>query len=139
MEPVNVPLLEKVRDLILATPRSINMDKWLDVDMQEDETACGTTACIAGHVLLCSGFHVKNHYFADQNGHIMSFERVPKEAALLIGGEAPEGSHPLFWQHRWPGDFQERLWRAEGPKEYAEIVAEVIDNYIANPWPVRRD
>ena len=73
---MNTDLLNKALDAILAKPDKWNQDQWLgqvpvdkipDAMLDKIETGadamCGTTACLAGHVLLASGkYEVKIGY-----------------------------------------------------------------------------
>jgi hypothetical protein len=49
---INEPLLRAVVDRIIADPDSLDMSNWVK------DTACGTTACVAGHTVLEAGCRV---------------------------------------------------------------------------------
>jgi hypothetical protein len=57
---MNVELAKLVLKQITTHPDTFRMNEWIA------ETPCGTTACIAGHVLLLSGYTYNRHLLPDQ-------------------------------------------------------------------------
>jgi hypothetical protein len=55
---VNVKLLRKVRKFIAEEPRRLKMRhwgiKWAPQDLDDTLPSCGTTACLAGHIILAA-------------------------------------------------------------------------------------
>jgi hypothetical protein len=123
---LNVELLNKVKDAILAHPEQFNMDEWVG------RGACGTTACIAGWccALSLGGLErVRTRYF-DFSRHY----NVKREAQDLLGIQVPEEeddvTYELFYSSKWPIDLDRRYQDAETPLEKAQVAAERIDRFI---------
>src|SRR5690349_20445949 len=56
-QTINVPLLKKVRALVLREPERVDQTWWLQRLSSDDETTtvvpqCGTIGCIAGHAVM---------------------------------------------------------------------------------------
>ncbi len=81
----NVALLREVQECIRKEPKSFYMGWWYI------ETSCGTTACIAGHVLIASGLN-PNHF--DPQGTAAKLLRITWDQA-----------HRLFHSINWPRPF----------------------------------
>ena len=59
LAPGGKALLRKALAAIKAYPKSFHMDGWLDHDpvvKRPRKPYCGTTACLAGHIVLAAGF-----------------------------------------------------------------------------------
>ena len=107
---MNVELLEKVKAAILKDPGSFNMSDW----------DCGTTACIAGHVMRLNGQSM--HCSLINSGHVarlLGLDKLQAEALFYVGG--------------WPTKFQEAYGKASDRQDnvrMAAVAAERIDHFI---------
>lgn len=105
---MNVELLQKVKEKILAEPSAVDMDLW---SSPSSSTPCGTVACIGGWALLLA----------------------PKSPGLipvrtLLDIDKSEASKLFF---NWPLELLFALNRySHGTPEYAAIVAARIDRFI---------
>lgn len=108
---MNVELLQKVKEKILAEPTAVNMDDWC---FSSNKTPCGTVACIAGWACVLS--EVKDH-FRDEAPIFLKLNRI--------------NSGNLFYISQWPEELYEKLIKqVPGTPEYAAIVAARIDRFI---------
>lgn len=133
MTPSNVQLLKKVREMILAEPRKLNMDVWLDnfrppnhAGMPPNHAGmppCGTIGCIAGWALIIhyGDFKQCGHYLKIGDYQVKT-GRVGHEAARLLGLDDYEADR--LFQHRVVTDY------APGTLGYAEEVVKRIDALI---------
>ncbi len=122
---INVSLLEKVKEAVLANPNRVNMEKWFGAEiaggvyttsLEMFKNDCNTTACIAGWaIFLGNPNNVDYAHFA---------------AADLLGLDLPT-SDKLFLSHYWPRKFYSLLLSAKTQEEYAQVVADRIDHFIA--------
>lgn len=136
---MNIELLQKVKQAILDEPRKMDMNVWFDRFWADEEEKvrvlrllgkeeaqlppCGTIGCIAGwSVLLGSSM---------DPGELV---HVGSTAARLLDLDF-EQAYDLFHTTTWPSDLREKLSDSEpGTIEYAQVVAEAIDRYIAGDW-----
>lgn len=110
---MNSELLLKVRDHILEEPKRCDMSDWI---RRSKQSPCGTIACIAGWACVLSG------------KRDTPYNDVPRVAGELLG--LPE-TESLFLADDWPADLREELYSEDpGSKEYAEIVARRIDEFL---------
>lgn len=114
-----VSLLRQVQQEIRRKPRSFYMLSW------RVERWCGSTMCIAGHLL-------------ERCGEPISFIGNNSVGAELLGVDY-KAAAALFHVDEWPRDlamreaFHRRRWgHAE---EYAEVACERIDRFIAEHRP----
>jgi hypothetical protein len=142
---MNTELLLKVKEEILAEPRKLQMDAWLwpaddfsDVKSPEEMPPCGTIGCIAGWTVAIAR--------AEAEG-IAPLELAEQHRALTLDVSIRTAAKDLLGLKRerlffhddeasecWPGEFVERLEKeAPGTPGYARVVADVIDDLIANP------
>lgn len=123
---MNVPLLRKVQQRILAEPEQFNMDTWgvrpdgvgaFKFDIVED--ACGTAACIGGHALLIASPKLSGlaYHYTDEAAAI-ALELPPYEAAVL------------FYVGNWPWKYADAYLAAETREERAKIASDRIDDFI---------
>jgi len=128
---MNVELLLKVKERILAHPNRFMMNSWLvtryrqgdyfTADDHETEILfdnCGTAACIGGWTCLIAS---QQKYKDIKDFH--------SEAARLLEIGYSE-SEELFAVGYWPNKFQVRYLKATTQEKRAQIAAERIDYYI---------
>lgn len=109
---MNVELLGKIKDLILAEPEKLNMDHWTPVER------CGTACCIAGWACVLGGVtRTRAIYTADT-------------ARELLGLNF-EDSQRLFFPDGWPKQFTPEEDDFEYNVITAEQAANRIDHFIA--------
>lgn len=121
---MNVELLQKVKQQILAEPHRFNMLKWIgNRDNEEFYSTdnfyhyCGTTACIAGWTVLLST--------KDRLVHYEIFDR-----ALQFLDISFDEAEKLFYAHSWDReDFCE--YDAADIIGKSIVAARVIDKFIA--------
>jgi hypothetical protein len=138
---MNVELLLKVKQAILDEPARMNMEVFVDdsdgyINL-DHQPACGTVGCIAGWAVLLD--HVGRD--SSPEGIMKAYKAVADksvedEAHKVLGLGPAQYMHPLFYPwNKWPEDLRIRLAREEpGTEEYAQVVADAIDRYIAHPW-----
>lgn len=108
---MNVELLQKVKEKVLAEPEALDMGTWLDRYPE-----CGTVGCIAGWACALSG-------------HVPETDREVEIRALsLLGLPFEELFYPQDWPPRHQVVLAEHAPRTSG---YAAAVAAAIDDYIA--------
>jgi hypothetical protein len=139
LKPEAVALLQRVKAHILEEPLRLNMDNWRTTNIQddayfdEDEHAgippCRTVACIAGWAVGLGAKRpgaVKN-----VKDYALKLLGLPKDYSA--GEDWMEGSTRLFHPLDWPADLRRKLPEVGGTPEYAAVVAEAIDRFIASP------
>jgi hypothetical protein len=129
--PLNVKLLRKVKEHILAEPNRLQMEEWIersepgkfiyDYDAEVTVPACGTTACIAGWTCLLE----KGMEFDAPD-----CDRIPEEASKLLGVTEEETSG-LFYVNEWPRGIGKRFEESQDIHERASLAARRIDQFIA--------
>jgi len=115
-----IDLLNKAAISILDEPTKFDMRMWA----QEDEKSpCGTTACIAGHILSQ----------AKQLSSLKELYRfdVEDKAMEAMGMEMGAESTRLFFRSSWPADFFHAHIYAETPEDRADIAFWRIQHFIA--------
>lgn len=148
---MNIELLQRVKQHILAEPRRLNMGTWVSTvgktvpafagvygRDEADLPPCGTVACVAGWAVLLSRFNGKPEEYA-------AFMRerntlFPDSLTSSIGQEelglSPSQMETLFYVGRWPERFRVAHGQAEENGDYqamAQITADRIDYMIAEP------
>lgn len=132
---MNVKLLLKVKEAVLAEPKRLNMWKWLSVYNREENPegpSCGTVGCISGWACVLAEKEV---------GHLKTFKGAARrlereyrygsaEGARVIGLTENQAAE-LFAPLSWPDDL-DLCDTEEGTPEHAQIVAKGIDRFIAN-------
>lgn len=130
---MNIPLLRKVSEHILAEPRRVNMNIGLyqfgDVSIpgwHRNKPPCGTIGCIAGWAARLSGTLLPSGgSAADWEGGI---EDSARKALDLTYSQTRRLFHPENWTH----DAYRALDRYEpGTPNYARAVADYIEDFIA--------
>lgn len=135
---MNTELLLKVKAVILEEPKRVDMDLWIRecAEGENNGPACKTVGCISGWAVLIDG---------------MRAWRVKRPLTVLrrmrkSGGPGADGfqsgrellalnlrqANALFFDNEWPSDLRRRLAdEYSGTPEYAAVVAEAIDRFIA--------
>jgi hypothetical protein len=123
-----VEALLQVKAQKLAEPESLNMGVWIQT---ECDTPCGTVSCIAGQLII-NKFIEENS--ADSNLNDLALEAYASQAASKILGFTDDEwniTEDLFHRNYWPVDLHNAYARAaENSKERAEILGQVIDQFI---------
>jgi len=138
---MNVELLEKAKQFLLAHPEHFDMDKGLG----DLETGCGTTACLAGTVCLLA---LEDPLAAYRDGNpwqvwsqsVLSEEELEKEdnvwrsvkqKAIELLDVSEIQANRLFFVFTWHNDFRARHITAKTPEEKAAIASEYINYFIS--------
>jgi hypothetical protein len=147
---MNTELLLKVKEEILAEPRKLHMDTWLwdardylevgeGVGVPEERMPpCKTVGCIAGWAVAASDPRPPSEVAEDARMSF-GFDDVAKRAQSLLGLKSRKLFHhdeeaAGFSHDFWPEEFTARLEKEiSGTPGYARVVADVIDDLIANP------
>jgi hypothetical protein len=133
---MNVELMKKVRERVLAEPHRVNMGNWITYKNKRAMRmlrkalgmSCKTTCCIAAHIIEVDG------------GDVPSYSQsLPGEIARVLSGITLTESaylfylHQLKW-HRLGSPYRDLALRlsmfSPGTPEYAQVVAEAIDRCI---------
>lgn len=111
----NTELGRKIIDIIDTEPERFEMGHWGEV------TECGTTACIAGHAMLLSGYtyNVVHDRYERPSGTVVLHEA--REAAKLLGMDEAEPFYPAA-----DGNVMAMLWydMKGGPDRFRKLVEE---------------
>lgn len=120
---MNIELLRKVQEQIMAEPKRLNMQFFI---MKRENSknylrqwpACGTVGCIAGWTVQMSGFAYEHD------------SSVGVKAAALLDITFSQADR-LFHVHFWPERFRNsiRIFPPQSP-EYALVTKERIDYFI---------
>lgn len=116
---MNTELLLKVRDAILAEPLKFDMTSWFDLD---EESPCGTVACIAGHAIAIS------HKWKKLKTGLRYTLYPPDEAQVLLDISDTQ-RYNLFVYREWPNQFVVRFLASTTPLQRAKVAAARI-NYM---------
>jgi len=117
---MNIPLLRKVQAAILDEPLKFNMRMWF---IRDDDSPCGTTACIAGHAIAIS-----NHFGSLGDGLRLDIDEH-KTAARKLGLKISAAAK-LFYVGDWPKHIRAKYRRCRLPKSRARIAVERIEHFI---------
>mgnify|MGYP001601442776 CR=1 FL=1 len=132
---MNTKLLREVEKEILAEPRRLRMDSWVERVYGKGETMppCGTTACIAGFAtILHKGMpDYVNKDFKARAWYLLDYAPVNYEGyamdALQLGSEQAER---LFYVSSWPEKFLAAWEQASTPLRRAEVAVARIEHFI---------
>jgi hypothetical protein len=125
---MNVELLLKVKDYILAHPAELAMLDWV----------CGTQACIAGHA-VCLTYEKQPAEFRTSSNLSNYLYRVGRtgiiaEVHRLFGFEYSPGDRTqldnLLYLDAWPAKFYDSYCAVETNWERAAVTAERIQFFI---------
>lgn len=125
---MNIPLLQQVRDAILAEPTKFDMSGWFQRDV---ESPCGTTACIAGHgfaILYQTETLTKADELYNRECIIILLHMTNKFDLTSIQAAN------LFFDENWPDQFRYAYQYAtqdDDRTKMAKIAADRIDYLIA--------
>ena len=140
---MNIELLLRVKQSILDEPKRVDMLEWATPPTRATKhrkqrlrpTApsappCNTVGCIAGWTIL-NGLKDPARA-ARRMREKLGFEGYAYAARIKLGLLASE-SDRLFFPRNWPERFERRLnVLAPGTPEYAQVVADRIDCFIAS-------
>jgi hypothetical protein len=116
---MNVELLRKVEEKILAEPSRFDMSTFVD------RGVCGTTYCIGGWAATLSGKEVSNKYHKDDS-------KDPGQEEL---GLTDEEADRLFYTNCWPEEFLPEGWQETDDDVSESITArqavDRIEHFIA--------
>ncbi len=136
--PLNVALLQTVKQHIVADPGNLSMLNWI-----RHAGECGTTACIAGWIVVFSepGESLEDREVkaivirAESHGDL----RFANLAATRIGYPRSGANCPLFYVDDWPRDLTLRWAGAKTAADAAAAAAEAIDRFIAGNGSFRQE
>lgn len=124
---MNVELLQRVKAQILAEPNRFDMSSWMldendnDIYTTQLFQECGSTACIAGWLVLLG------------SDRVVRGEEMADVAAELLGVDV-RVAETLFYHYEWEEKLKERYEFAlnvtESKTDRAKIAAEAIDDFI---------
>ena len=122
--PVNVDLLQQVKQHILDHPEQFSMCGWIYKGSE-----CGTIACVAGWAYI---LHQRN---TNQTPTLPEEweESAINEVAALLGLATKNRFKRLFYTNYWHEDWRRRWWLSN-TREEVQIAAEYID-YICGIEP----
>ena len=131
---MNKNLLEKVKEMILANPENLSLDTWCQGRLKADNPTynCGSTACIAGHIVLITRGELSQEDAFTFGDYI---ENPVFMFARLELGISQEKAAALFLEWEWPMKFRNAISRCArfcDSKIYAQVVADRIDHFIEN-------
>lgn len=130
---MNIPLLEQAKNAILDEPSRLGMAEYF---APSSTSPCGTTACIAGHVIMVDRLREDKKTFRNKK-HIKSIKwfseygmtsgRHAKDLLDLTEGER----FKLFHVVNWPEQYRVKYENARSAESRARITAKRIDCFIA--------
>lgn len=118
---LNVKLLRKVRDKILAEPDQFEMSQWFTQSTGWKIPNCGTAACIAGWTIAVSNRKKPSEFLTARN--------IQDTALELLGIEDQDG-WDLFSVSSWPKKYMDRFFVTPSRRGRARITAQRINAYI---------
>lgn len=121
----NKRLLLKTAKRIEEIPESYDQSTWVE---HSDKSPCGTVACLAGELIICSERKVTAGI-----EKLWAIELSPKlvsTAAAESAGLDHEERMRLFLDARWPKPFSTRYSRARSQRGRANAAAALL-RYIA--------
>jgi hypothetical protein len=128
---VNVPMLQKIKEVILAQPKRVEMYDWLrHRSPKRGGPVCGNVGCIAGWACLLSEkegrtLAAKGRALIDRYRYT-DYKTNGREALDLSREQADR----LFFLDVWSKRLAEEYDRARTPKGRARVVARRIDLFI---------
>lgn len=135
---MNVKLLRQVKRAILAHPTQVRMDTLFShfSPVHSKVGGCGTAGCIAGWAtFLVDKKKSKNPkaYTLDKASRRSSDNIAKARRALCLADFGQLQS--LFYLEGWPDQFANALGKAKTAKQYAQVVADRIDDFIEENQP----
>lgn len=95
---LNEPLMRAVVDRIIADPKSLDMSEWVK------ESACGTSACVAGFAILESECTIYANYLGRVFDVILPGSAAlltPQVAAANLLGLSTDDAYQMFHEYYW--------------------------------------
>lgn len=126
----NRRLLLKTAKWIEEIPESYDQKVW---EKDSDESPCGTAACLAGELIICSERSVVKGIKKLRSGHFLpNFISTPAMANKLAGLTTDEG-YALFAEDvdKWPAQFRSRYRAAKTQLGRAKAAAALL-RYLAD-------
>lgn len=128
---MNVELLKRVADVIVARPHDFQM-RFVALDLNDDyqdevmqpELSCGTACCIAGWALCLD----RSCDLTAMNWHEPGYILLRRAARVLGIHAYPEA---IFMRDDWPADYRDSYYAAKTDQERAQVAYERIHHYIA--------
>lgn len=130
-------LLKRAVAAILERPKTFDMDDWMyhNESVRGKEPYCGTTACLAGHVVLAAGLKATimgGYQWPDIPARLR--KRLPEHFVYSIKTLAEEllgidDSGRLFYVGDWPEQFA-GPYREAGLRKRASILARRVEHYL---------
>lgn len=118
---MNVKLLRKIKELILAEPKRLDMDTYGDRVLPiAGGPKCGTAACICGWAVILKQ-RIPRKYDAPMPSIGIEDGKVVLE---ISDSEAAR----LFFDESWPCQFRDYI--ADGSAKSAKIAAKRIEHFI---------
>jgi len=127
---MNVPLLKKVGQAIMAEPRWFDMTWWIDTT--SDKAPCGTTACIGGFAILLSKIkgRLTEKTWATTANKIPQKSYMPRYTATVLLDLDKDQAFRLFDINHWPYKFTVAYQAADRPERRAKAAADRIEFFI---------
>lgn len=127
---MNLELVKKVKAAILAEPKAVNMNHFVNCsgDADHKEGFCGTTGCIAGHAMLQAGLgkFLKSYRFDIHADEL---------AAGLLGIPHTEADRLFYFDRVETGPYADLAvalqQKKPGTRDYARICAKALDRLVA--------
>ncbi len=147
-----IAILVEVKARILSRPKTFDMNEWFG------ETDCGSTGCIAGHIIaIAEGKDLETlHCHFSQFHYADNLILTPRaHATMLLFSSDIENwkttrwdmrttvsvaSNKLFISSQWPPDAFQNLATAEEKSDHlrcAQLAAERIDDFIEQYKPLQ--
>ena len=124
----NRAIVEKALRAMLRWPKTVDMALYVSHDPTVRSTQphpyCGTTACIAGHIVLAAtGSRLRpGASYRTAATKILGLKDFTDEDSLT--GDS------LFHAERWPNNYRSRYWAARGPKTRAKIAVARVRHWL---------
>jgi hypothetical protein len=142
---INRKLFRQIQQVVLESPRRVDMDGWVRESRQSD---CGTACCIAGWAKVLSYKRVDpnrlkesvlliSSWLHGQDFGVLSEDQgspsIFHDARRLLGLSSKQAA-VLFYSDYWPEVFKRRERKLQaGSKAYAQLVSDVIEGFLACP------
>lgn len=112
---MNVELLQRTRDAILANAEAFDIHRW-GWEENNRKISCNSPACISGWAVHLAGGPMEDR------GH----GEWPQYLDLTKTQEMD-----LFYLYRWPMQFRKEFWSAPDKQAVARVAAARIDHFVA--------
>lgn len=131
---MNVTLLQQVKKVVLAEPRRLDMDVWMDnrIHGAMKNPRCGTIGCIAGWATVLAV--PSKESYSKRADAASRQEEETKEDTQLCGQKAlgltNSQADRLFYVEDWPTELQEAYDAATTAAARAKVTAARIDLFV---------